>query len=85
MQGTRIRLQRNSNGDFGLGLTKPRGWKWRVSDVEEGSMAAQYFKKGDKLNSIEVNEKDISNSSIDKIRIFWRLADSIVFTKKYKY
>ena len=85
MQGTRIRLQRNSNGDFGLGLTKPRGWKWRkwrVSDVEEGSMAAQYFKKGDKLTSIVVNGKDISNSSLDKFLIFWRLADSIVFTKK---
>ena len=85
MRGKIIRLQRNANGGFGLGLKKPRGWnwrKWRVSDVKEGSMAAQYFKKGDKLTSIVVNGKDISNSSIDKFLIFWRLADSIVFTKK---
>ena len=85
MRGKIIRLQRNANGGFGLGLKKPRGWnwrKWRVSDVKEGSMAAQYFKKGDKLTSIVVNGKDISNSSIDKFLIFWTLADSIVFTKK---
>ena len=31
--------------------------KYRVTSVVEGSVGAQYFKEGDKLSSIEVNEE----------------------------
>ena len=86
----RIELQKTENG-FGISLTQPpglrknlKGKKLKVLDVEEGSVAAQYFKQGDKLSSIEINGKDITKSSQKKRLELWKNAEKVVITKKVK-
>ena len=81
----KIKLQRNEKGVFGMDLTRPRfKKKFRVENLVEGSTAAQYFKEGDKLNSIEIEGKDITNRSFKTFLMLWRNVDSIVITKKVK-